>query len=316
MNGRKEEIVNTILLVGHGNLPVALKESVQMIMGPCEGIHTVSLSPDDGKEDLERKLSELDDDLLQDGRLTVLTDVIGGSPCTAALEKYAENAQVDVIAGMNLPMVLMAALEGKAGCELVDEGRASVVDAKSLASGEADPAAVAEDALPNDPGDPHTIVGVRIDARGIHGQVAATWIPSTNATRVVLVDDQIVGNKVQKMALRMACPEHVKLSILSVERAARRLADPGSYPGERVFVVLPHVETLSALMDRGFVFDAVNMGNVPNRPGTVAYAKTVYLTDVERAAVQRAMDAGTSFTVRQVPNDPVVEFTLGDREEA
>ena len=109
--------MNTILLVGHGNLPVALKESVQMIMGPCEGIHTVSLSPDDGKEDLERKLSELDDDLLQDGRLTVLTDVIGGSPCTAALEKYAENAQVDVIAGMNLPMVLMAALEGKAGCE-------------------------------------------------------------------------------------------------------------------------------------------------------------------------------------------------------
>lgn len=308
--------MNQILLVGHGSLPVALKESVQMIMGPCEGIHTVSLSPDDGREDLERKLAGLDGDLPEGGGLTVLTDVIGGSPCTAALERYAENPQVDVIAGMNLPMVLTAALEGKAGRELIEEGRASVVDAKSLAAGEAEPPAVGEEALPNDPGNPHTIVGVRIDARGIHGQVAATWIPSTDATRVVLIDDQVVGNKVQKTALRMACPEHVKLSILSVERAARRLADPGSYPGERVFVVLPRVETLSALMDRGLVFEVVNMGNVPNRPGTVSYAKTVYLTDAERDAVRKVMGAGTSFTVRQVPNDPVVEFALGDREEA
>ena len=308
--------MNAILLVGHGSLPVALKESAQMIMGKCEGIYTVSLSPDDGKEDLERKLLELDGDLAESDELTVLTDVIGGSPCTAALERYAESDQVNVIAGMNLPMVLMAALEGKAGRELVEEGRASVVDAKSLASGNVGSTAVGEEVLPNDPGNPHVIVGVRIDARGIHGQVAATWIPSTDATRVVLVDDQVVANKVQKMALRMACPEHVKLSILSVERAARRLADPGSYPGERVFVVLPRVETLSALMDRGFAFETVNMGNVPNRPGTVAYAKTVYLTDEERVAVEKAMKAGTSFTVRQVPSDPVVEFTLGDREEA
>lgn len=308
--------MNAILLVGHGNLPVALKESAQMIMGQCEGIYTVSLSPDDGKEDLKRKLLELDDSLSDSDELTVLTDVIGGSPCTAALERYAESDRVSVIAGMNLPMVLMAALEGKAGRELVEEGRASVVDAKSLASGNVESAVVGEEMLPNDSSNPHVIVGVRVDARGIHGQVAATWIPSTEATRVVLIDDQIVGNKVQKMALRMACPEHVKLSILSVERAARRLADPGSYPGERIFVVLPRVETIAALMDKGFVFEAVNMGNVPNRPGTVAYAKTVYLTDAERATLQKAMDAGTSFTVRQVPNDPVVEFTLGDREEA
>ena len=59
------------------------------------------------------------------------------------------------------------------------------------------------------------IVNARIDERMIHGQVAAIWTNLLNATRILVIDDQAAQDDIQKMALRMACPSTVKLSILS-----------------------------------------------------------------------------------------------------
>ena len=67
------------------------------------------------------------------------------------------------------------------------------------------------------------IVNARIDERMIHGQVAAIWTNLLNATRILVIDDQAAQDDIQKMALRMACPSTVKLSILSVEKAVQRL---------------------------------------------------------------------------------------------
>ena len=55
------------------------------------------------------------------------------------------------------------------------------------------------------------IVNVRIDDRLIHGQVAAVWSQYTKATRIMVVDDQVVHDVVNKEALKMACPQHCKL---------------------------------------------------------------------------------------------------------
>lgn len=64
------------------------------------------------------------------------------------------------------------------------------------------------------------IVNVRIDDRLIHGQVAAVWSLVTKATRIMVVDDLVVKDPVNKEALKMACPQQCKLSILTVAKAA------------------------------------------------------------------------------------------------
>ena len=61
------------------------------------------------------------------------------------------------------------------------------------------------------------IVNVRIDDRLIHGQVAAVWSMTTKATRIMVVDDLVVKDTVNKEALKMACPQQCKLSILTVD---------------------------------------------------------------------------------------------------
>lgn len=304
--------MDAIVLVGHGDLPEALRGSVGMIAGDREDILTVSLAADDGPEQLEQKLAALDDKLSGAEHIQVFADLFGGSPCNAALARYKDDERVSIVSGANLPMVVTAAIQGADTATLIAEGRAGIRDVKAVAHGEEDVVPTSPSALAAGPApasdEPQQIVGVRVDARGIHGQVATAWVPRLNVTRVVVVDGVAVHDETQKMALKMAKPASVKLSILTPKKAVERLRDDHGYPGDRIFVVMPRVVTLRELDELGYDFDVVNMGNVPNRPGTVAYAKTVHLTDDEAQVVREAAAKGTRFTQRQVPADPENDF--------
>ena len=68
-----------------------------------------------------------------------------------------------------------------------------------------------------------TIVGCRIDGRLIHGQVANLWAGKLNVSRIMVVDDEVVNNDVEKSGLKLATPPGVKLSILPIEKAAANI---------------------------------------------------------------------------------------------
>lgn len=313
MKGRREREghLNAIVLVGHGSLPEAMRASVEMIVGKRDDIHTACLDPNDGKEDLDRKLAALEGVLAEAEHVSVLADLMGGSPCTAALELYAADACVSVVSGMNLAMVISAVMESAEPEALVAAGHEAIHDVKALAAGTERvyaPARQIRRSAPVDTSAPQCIMGVRVDARGIHGQVATAWVPRYDATRIVVVDDVAVRDETQKMALKMAKPSAVKLSILSARRAMERLSDEHSYPGERILVVMTRVQTLAALDELGYRFDLVDLGNIPNRPDTTTYARCVNLTDVEAQIVRDLAEKGTAFTARQVPADPQIDF--------
>ena len=49
-----------------------------------------------------------------------------------------------------------------------------------------------------------TIVGCRIDGRLIHGQVANLWSAKLNVSRIMVVDNEVVNNDVEKSGLKLA----------------------------------------------------------------------------------------------------------------
>lgn len=65
------------------------------------------------------------------------------------------------------------------------------------------------------------IIHVRIDERLIHGQVATMWTNTLKASRIMIVDDQVVKNDMEKMALKLAVPSGIKLSILTAGGAIK-----------------------------------------------------------------------------------------------
>lgn len=105
------------------------------------------------------------------------------------------------------------------------------------------------------------IVGVRIDFRLIHGQVANLWANSKQVTRFMVVDDQVSQDATQKQVLRMATPASCKLSVLPVEKAAENIK-AGKYDAQRLFIVAKKPETLLRLIRAGVQITEINVGGL------------------------------------------------------
>lgn len=151
------------------------------------------------------------------------------------------------------------------------------------------------------------IVNIRIDERLIHGQVAAYWTRALNATRILVIDDFAARDQIQKMALKMATPAGVKLSILTVATASKNLIEE-KYAGDRVFVIVRSPKVLKEAWDAGFRFKTVNVGNMSSKFGSVQVRRTVGVTKDDVKYFRELVDSGVKFTAQMIPNDESVDF--------
>ena len=94
-----------IVLVTHGRLAVEFRRAVEHVVGSQDSIATVAIGPDD---DMDKRRQDVTDAIASvDGGagVIVLTDMFGGTPCNLAIS-VMEPGRVEVIAGMNLPMLI------------------------------------------------------------------------------------------------------------------------------------------------------------------------------------------------------------------
>lgn len=104
-----------LVLVTHGRLAEEFLAALEHIVGPQEQTAAVCIGPDDDMEqrrsDILRQVEAVDSG---DG-VAVLTDMFGGTPSNLAIS-IMEPAKVEVLAGINLPMLIkLAAARGEEG---------------------------------------------------------------------------------------------------------------------------------------------------------------------------------------------------------
>ena len=94
-----------ILIVSHRGLAEALIASVQFLIGNLQKIKGISILPKDRKEEIRDRIrkgmSEVDDG---EG-VVILTDILGGTPTNLSLS-FLEDERVEVVTGVNMPMLL------------------------------------------------------------------------------------------------------------------------------------------------------------------------------------------------------------------
>lgn len=146
------------------------------------------------------------------------------------------------------------------------------------------------------------IVNIRVDSRLIHGQVAAMWSGTLNATRIMIVGDDIVQDVMMKNLLKMACPKTCKLSILDVATAVHNVQIQ-KYTDDRIFVIVKDTKTLVQMADQGFPMSEVTIGNINGRPGSRAIRKTVCVTKEDEADLHHLADKGIMVYTQMVPAD-------------
>jgi PTS system mannose-specific IIA component len=94
-----------IVLVTHGRLAAEFRAAVEHIVGSQDSIATVAIGPEDDIEMRRRDITEAIAGVDRGDGVIVLTDMFGGTPCNLAIS-VMEAGRVEVIAGVNLPMLV------------------------------------------------------------------------------------------------------------------------------------------------------------------------------------------------------------------
>jgi PTS system mannose-specific IIA component len=97
-----------MVLVTHGALAIEFKSALEHVVGPQEFVETVAIGPDDDMEKRRDDILACVDAADQGSGVVILTDMFGGTPSNLAIS-VMQNREVEVIAGVNLPMLVKLA---------------------------------------------------------------------------------------------------------------------------------------------------------------------------------------------------------------
>lgn len=147
---------------------------------------------------------------------------------------------------------------------------------------------------------------VRIDDRLIHGQIATTWINDYNIEQVLIVDDNVVQDKIQQSVISMTAPANVKVKVFGVDSFI------GIYKKNpikrRTMIVLTNSIDAYRLLAGGVQIDYLNVGGMRFLDGRTKIARAVSVTPEEREAFKKIIEMGIDVRIQMIPRDEIVEM--------
>ena len=128
-----------ILVLSHCELTKELIKTAEIIAGKQENLFYIDQDiKNENLASLQEKISEILKKINNDKGTLVLTDMLGGTPCNASV-LLTKSFNIEVLTGVNLPMILSAIFTSKisqSAKDLADkvlaDGRKSIVNAKQL----------------------------------------------------------------------------------------------------------------------------------------------------------------------------------------
>ncbi|OFR45635.1 PTS mannose transporter subunit EIIAB [Rothia sp. HMSC073B08] len=313
----------TIIVAAHGESAPALLKTAGMILGNFENVHPVTFLPGQGPEDLVEEYTRIVEASEAEETL-LLVDLFGGSPYNAGAQFAATREGVDVVSGVNVPMLIevisgagrknvtlksLVAKAHKAGTK----GIRSFQEANQPAAAkpaEAKPAETKVVEVPvaqQVPGGTMDAIFTRIDSRLIHGQVAGTWVPHIAPQTFIAASDNAAHDQLRKSLLLQVAPTSVKTNVLDIAKAGRVYNNP-KYTGMKTMFVVESPVDVVRLLNEGVKINEVNVGGVTFKTGMVQLSDAVYASEEHLEAYRELIKRGVKLTVQQLPNHSPVDL--------
>lgn len=107
-----------IVVISHGGMADGMMTSAPMLWSNCEQMTSLTLWPSDNAETFGEKLTAKIAEVDSGEGVFVLTDLAGGTPCNQALYKLIAGEHIQLLTGVNLPMLLTLLAEREDCTEL------------------------------------------------------------------------------------------------------------------------------------------------------------------------------------------------------
>lgn len=308
-----------IVIGTHGWAAEQLLKTAEMLLGEQENVGWIDFVPGENAETLIEKYNAELAKLDTASGVLFLVDTWGGSPFNAASRIVVDKEHYEVVAGVNIPMLvetLMARDDNPGFDELValavETGREGVkaLKAQPVEKAAPAPAPVNKPAAPAKPMGPndYMVIGLaRIDDRLIHGQVATRWTKETNVSRIIVVSDEVAADTVRKTLLTQVAPPGVTAHVVDVEKMIRVYNNP-KYAGERVMLLFTNPTDVERLVEGGVKITSVNIGGMAFRQGKTQVNNAVSVDNTDIEAFRKLNERGIELEVRKVSNDPKLKM--------
>lgn len=141
----------------------------------------------------------------------------------------------------------------------------------------------------------------RIDDRLIHGQVVTTWVNIKQIEQIIVVNDRVADDKIQKNILTMAAPQGVSVRAFGVERFAE--ITKSTPIKKRTMLLFTTSVDVWRLVELGVEIQELNVGGMRFEEGRRRLTKALSVSPEEETAFSRLLDRGVHVTIQMVPND-------------
>jgi len=306
--------VTIAIVIGtHGWAAEQLLKTAEMLLGEQENVGWIDFVPGENAETLIEKYTAQLEKLDTRSGVLFLVDTWGGSPFNAASRIVVDKEHHEVVAGVNIPMLvetLMARDDNPSFDELValavETGREGVNALKAQPVEKPAPVAAAVKAAtpakPMGPND-YMIIGLaRIDDRLIHGQVATRWTKETNVKRIIVVSDEVAADTVRKTLLTQVAPPGVTAHVVDVAKMIRVYNNP-KYAGERVMLLFTNPTDVERVVEGGVNITSVNIGGIAFRQGKTQVNNAISVDEKDIEAFKKLNARGIELEARKVSTD-------------
>lgn len=141
----------------------------------------------------------------------------------------------------------------------------------------------------------------RIDDRLIHGQVVTTWVNVKNIEQIIVVNDKVAGDKIQKNILNMAAPQGIKVHTFGVEKFADVYQTTPIK--KRTMLLFTSSLDVEQVVKLGVKIEELNIGGMRFQEGRRQLTKALSVTPQEEQAFRNLLAQGVRITIQMVPND-------------
>ena len=143
----------------------------------------------------------------------------------------------------------------------------------------------------------------RVDDRLIHGQVIVGWVKRLELDSIVVANDRVVGDTLQRNLMELAIPKEVKVFFFGIEEACARLRDP-DFADRRFIVLFESLQDALEFARKGVPVEEMNVGGLHFRSNKKQYAPFLFLDDDDLDAIAGFSELNLKLTCQPLPDDP------------
>lgn len=300
-----------ILLATHGNFAMGIKQSISMILGEQPNLEAVVLKPEEGPEDIRRKMENAIQTFDEPDNVLILVDLWGGTPFNQAYNMISgKEDRWALVAGMNLPMLIEACSSREFVCnaqelaqEIMSSGKQEIrIFPESLQPKKEQKS---REVIPEG-----TMLGngkiqyvlARVDSRLLHGQVATAWTKTVKPNRIIVVSDTVAHNDLRKKMIQEAAPPGVKANVVPLSKMVQVNNDP-RFGNTRAMLLFESPQEALEAIRAGVEINELNIGSMAHATGKVVVNKALSLDAADVETFEELKKEGISFDVRKVPAD-------------